>query len=229
MCLVRAHQRNIVSTTLSIFLGTAYQCNNAYKSSGSRPSLTCTDPSQNKETCSCTCTHDIVFDQPILFHGQAGNASNTDCDCEDVKEECSKRQKECDANIATQQSLLKREQQSTADLQKESELLKQEPDIFTKLQDWRKKPYVHLGCYINSADRILSDRVFYNQAAMTLDLCESYCDTYEYYGLQVGGECYCGQTLKPSSNSTECNYKCVGDKSKTCGGNWKMEVNQKKE
>ena len=192
--------------------------------------MTCTDPTLNKDKCSCTCTNDLFFELPLPPHGQArpGSCPSSD-DCQEAKDECLKREQELTTDIATQQGLLKREQDSTADLQKQLELLKQEPDFMTKLTEWRKKPYVDTGCYINNAKQIVSER-HYNQVTMSSGWCWRYCDAYKSYGVQDSTQCFCGLSWSHEPvkvNDSECKLKCSGNDLQTCGGKTRMRVFKK--
>jgi len=56
--------------------------------------------------------------------------------------------------------------------------------------------------------------------------CNLHCQGFEYFGLEAGGECYCGNTFdylikEPES---ECTKVCPGDKSKRCGGDWRLNI-----
>ena len=49
-----------------------------------------------------------------------------------------------------------------------------------------------------------------------------------YFGLQNGNECHCGNDSSkflPTYHS-QCNQRCVGDKSQFCGGSWRLNVYQ---
>ncbi|KAH7346612.1 hypothetical protein BKA65DRAFT_281280 [Rhexocercosporidium sp. MPI-PUGE-AT-0058] len=56
---------------------------------------------------------------------------------------------------------------------------------------------------------------------MTLELCASKCAGTTYFGVEYGGECYCGNTLDTTSvltpNQLECSFTCPGDQFEYCG------------
>jgi hypothetical protein len=56
---------------------------------------------------------------------------------------------------------------------------------------------------------------------MTLEMCASSCSAFTYWGVEYGGECYCGNTLDATSvlaaNQEECSFTCPGDQYEYCG------------
>ena len=53
---------------------------------------------------------------------------------------------------------------------------------------------------------------------------------YDYYGLQNGNECHCGNSIFgviPTYQS-QCNRPCTGDRSQYCGGSWRLKIFQTK-
>ena len=62
---------------------------------------------------------------------------------------------------------------------------------------------------------------------MTLASCANICSDYEFFGVQGGNECYCGNDdskFLPTPISEECNRPCSGDSSQICGSSWRMNV-----
>ena len=48
-----------------------------------------------------------------------------------------------------------------------------------------------------------------------------------YFGLQAGWECHCGENEPPSNRITDdgdCNVPCVADPENICGGHWRMNI-----
>lgn len=46
-------------------------------------------------------------------------------------------------------------------------------------------------------------------------------------GVESGGECYCGRSIRSGASSaplTDCNNPCRGRENETCGGNWRLET-----
>jgi hypothetical protein len=57
---------------------------------------------------------------------------------------------------------------------------------------------------------------------MTLELCDALCTGFEYFAVQSGQFCNCGQLYGTQGNTSQeswCNQRCFGNKSQTCGGN----------
>ncbi|KAI1652615.1 WSC-domain-containing protein [Daldinia decipiens] len=88
----------------------------------------------------------------------------------------------------------------------------------------------YLGCYTDSASdgRTLA-KDFYYSDSMTVDSCASYCQSKNYalFGVEYGGECYCGNSPKDSATvSTEegCSIACKGNSTQICGGSSRVSV-----
>jgi len=60
---------------------------------------------------------------------------------------------------------------------------------------------------------------------MTVESCSSFCSNFQYFGLEYGGECYCGNTL-PSEEAaaTDCNMVCDGNANELCGAGWRLST-----
>ncbi|PFH59316.1 hypothetical protein XA68_12517 [Ophiocordyceps unilateralis] len=74
--------------------------------------------------------------------------------------------------------------------------------------------------------RALSGTTFTNDT-MTLDKCMEFCSKYNYWGTEYGRECYCGNSLSPSSNTaplSDCNMPCGGNGSEYCGAGDRLEL-----
>lgn len=62
---------------------------------------------------------------------------------------------------------------------------------------------------------------------VTVENCKEFCSYYNfaYAGVENGNECFCGQTLPTKSIPvSECDKKCKGDNTQTCGGGWAINV-----
>ncbi|KAF2816733.1 WSC domain-containing protein 2, partial [Mytilinidion resinicola] len=77
------------------------------------------------------------------------------------------------------------------------------------------------GCYTDSsASRAYSAAVFYDNN-LTVEKCALDCSKFQYFGVEFGGECYCGNSRDPSSTRagiSECNVACSGNTDEYCGG-----------
>ncbi|XP_014551118.1 hypothetical protein COCVIDRAFT_113710, partial [Bipolaris victoriae FI3] len=70
--------------------GDSYQCENRMK-----PSVTCTDPALNNDTCSCTCTNGIIFNQPVTSPSQNNGGNDASLDtCQAEKDQYMERERE---------------------------------------------------------------------------------------------------------------------------------------
>ena len=61
--------------------------------------------------------------------------------------------------------------------------------LYVSFEDLASSGYIYLGCYIDTSDRALPD---YYSNGHSIDSCYQSCSHYLYFGLQNGGECWCG-------------------------------------
>merc|ERR1711939_951452 len=85
--------------------------------------------------------------------------------------------------------------------------------------------YVRQGCYTEgNGVRALSGAQYVDYVGMTLENCAATA----YFGVEYGGECYCGQTLDvtsvPATNQLDCSFICPGDASEYCGAGNRLEL-----
>ena len=61
---------------------------------------------------------------------------------------------------------------------------------------------------------------------MTIETCRDFCQTYEYYGVENGYDCFCGNShaLLHKVKDQECNVPCPGDRGEFCGGFRRMQI-----
>jgi hypothetical protein len=64
---------------------------------------------------------------------------------------------------------------------------------------------------------------FYN---MSHEVCNGICQGYTYFGIESGGECYCGADVpsQGTADPTACSMPCTGDSAETCGGKQAVDV-----
>lgn len=67
------------------------------------------------------------------------------------------------------------------------------------------------------------------KGSLTPEKCVTHCKTlgFSYAGLQHSFECFCSHerpSFKVSADISDCNAKCDGNKSKICGGGWRLSV-----
>lgn len=62
---------------------------------------------------------------------------------------------------------------------------------------------------------------------MTVESCASFCSDWPYFGIEYGGQCYCGQDLpSESAPETDCNMACDGNSAELCGAGWRLSTYQ---
>ncbi|KAK4153506.1 WSC domain-containing protein [Chaetomidium leptoderma] len=83
----------------------------------------------------------------------------------------------------------------------------------------------YYGCYTEIPARALTGSSVIDYTTMTLADCETHCTDLEFdiWGLEYGGECYCGNALAQGSFpafATDCTMPCPGDETlaTVCGG-----------
>lgn len=62
---------------------------------------------------------------------------------------------------------------------------------------------------------------------MTLEMCETSCLGYTYWGTEYGRECYCGNFFNTGSvpaAATDCSFPCAGNANETCGAGNRLSV-----
>ena len=80
--------------------------------------------------------------------------------------------------------------------------------------------FSYLACYTEaSTGRALNARTITTQD-MTIERCAGNCTSYQYFGVEYGNECYCGNTLGVGSVKaleSDCSMTCPGNSSEICG------------
>ncbi|TVY18408.1 WSC domain-containing protein, partial [Lachnellula arida] len=88
--------------------------------------------------------------------------------------------------------------------------------------------YSFQGCYTEGTGvRALVGTSFYNYTAMTLEMCSSNCAGFTYWGVEYGGECYCGNSLDVTSTLAaigDCSFTCPGSDAEYCGAGNRLEL-----
>jgi hypothetical protein len=65
---------------------------------------------------------------------------------------------------------------------------------------------------------------------LTVDRCATFCSSFPIFGVEYGRECYCGSVLAAGSvraPDTDCNFKCTGSSTQTCGAGNRLNVYMK--
>lgn len=81
-------------------------------------------------------------------------------------------------------------------------------------------------CAIDYNDaRVLSDNTEANDA-MTVEMCAAFCDSYSYFGVEYGKECYCGNSFSgsPAAQEGDCSFLCPGNSTEFCGAGNRINV-----
>jgi hypothetical protein len=92
----------------------------------------------------------------------------------------------------------------------------------------RAAAFTRSGCYTDTdaGNRALSGD-FKGDDTMTVEMCAEYCSAYQFFGIEYGRECYCGNERNANSVSapdTDCNFACPGDATETCGAGSRLEI-----
>ncbi|KAL1837323.1 hypothetical protein VTJ49DRAFT_3994 [Mycothermus thermophilus] len=87
--------------------------------------------------------------------------------------------------------------------------------------------YVFVSCWTEgSGVRALSEAAFaYDE--MTLESCMNNCTGFNYWATEYGRECFCGNSLHPSSSEAplaDCNMPCAGDPFEYCGAGNRLQL-----
>ncbi|KAL2131096.1 hypothetical protein VTI74DRAFT_5570 [Chaetomium olivicolor] len=87
----------------------------------------------------------------------------------------------------------------------------------------------HYGCYTEIPARALTGSSLIDYTTMTIAQCETHCTGlgFALWGLEYGGECYCGNALAQGSFpafSTDCTMPCAGDATAICGGSNRLSL-----
>ncbi|GIL87750.1 hypothetical protein Vretimale_13087 [Volvox reticuliferus] len=86
-----------------------------------------------------------------------------------------------------------------------------------------------IGCFQDRDDwRVLQD-MYDMSDNMTIDLCREIALTqgYIYFGVEAGTQCFGGNDLSRAhinGRSAYCDWRCAGDDSQICGGDWAISI-----
>lgn len=85
-----------------------------------------------------------------------------------------------------------------------------------------------MGCYVDTTNpRALSGAVYYDSAKMTIEECSTSCSRFQYFGVEYGYECYCGNTIDTSSvpaTTSDCSFACPGNAQEKCGAGNRLNL-----
>jgi hypothetical protein len=103
--------------------------------------------------------------------------------------------------------------------------------IWTRQGVTAQGPASYLGCFRDQGDpsgtagRDLAGAVV-NNAGVTTETCLQFCQQrgFTYAGTQYSSWCFCGNSYGRSGIANNCDMKCSGNASQTCGGAWANSV-----
>lgn len=87
-----------------------------------------------------------------------------------------------------------------------------------------------MGCYSDSRSSRALQAAYQSSSSNTIESCQQWCygQNYNLAGVEYGSECYCGNSIAPSSqslSSSSCQMSCAGNSGEQCGGsNWAISV-----
>ncbi|GIL87751.1 hypothetical protein Vretimale_13082 [Volvox reticuliferus] len=92
-------------------------------------------------------------------------------------------------------------------------------------------PRITPGCYVGCFADMANNRTLANLVAesdeMTIDSCRkaARAQGYAYFGVEAGRQCFVGNEIAPPrTDPVTCDYRCAGDASQICGGDWAISV-----
>jgi hypothetical protein len=78
------------------------------------------------------------------------------------------------------------------------------------------------GTCVSDMRSTYSGHSYAGHQAMSPELCNGMCNGFAFFGLQGGGECYCGNdygNMGGRAADSECSMRCTGNPGAMCG-NW---------
>ncbi|EUC43151.1 hypothetical protein COCMIDRAFT_38882 [Bipolaris oryzae ATCC 44560] len=134
----------------------------------------------------------------------------------------------CKAQLSSKEiEITQCKQKSVNDLNAANSSCKAKEDALnTKFSNYQKNNYRYIGCYEDNNSRVLAQHSKHD-TKMTPQMCASICQNYTYFGVEIGSECYCGNTIKSGYKKVDggaCSSKCQGDAGQICGGGWRASI-----
>ena len=80
--------------------------------------------------------------------------------------------------------------------------------------------YAFDGCYTEGYNVRALSSASTSSSAMDVELCESFCNGYTYFGVEYASECYCGMSLGNGTTlvaNSDCDMVCAGNMAELCG------------
>ncbi|KAI7197906.1 hypothetical protein KC316_g1756 [Hortaea werneckii] len=92
--------------------------------------------------------------------------------------------------------------------------------------------FEYLACYNDSVTNwTLQGAYLFGTSLqnLTLERCATFCDDFQYFGVEYAQECYCGSQLLNNAiqqDPSSCSAPCAGDETQNCGGYNRISVYQ---
>ena len=83
------------------------------------------------------------------------------------------------------------------------------------------------GCWTEAINARALTGAASASGSMTNEVCATSCAKYQYFGTEYASECYCGNALDSTANSTaaaECNMPCSGNAGEFCGAGNRLSL-----
>lgn len=83
------------------------------------------------------------------------------------------------------------------------------------------------GCQTEATTGRALSSVSYAADTMTLESCASFCDGFDYFGVEYARECYCGNTFGAGSVNappSDCSMTCAANSNEYCGAGNRLSV-----
>lgn len=86
--------------------------------------------------------------------------------------------------------------------------------------------YNYTGCFNDDVNQRVLTASFSQSDSLTYAACADTCKAYEYFGVEYGSQCFCGTLPSdtPDAPDSDCNIRCTGNSSQTCGGASRLTV-----
>jgi len=75
-----------------------------------------------------------------------------------------------------------------------------------------------VGCYSDNQNQLRDLVIGSSSSTMSIELCAQLCVGYQYFGVQFGDQCFCGNIYGTQGASNNCSMKCQSNATEICGG-----------
>ncbi|KAI9894440.1 MAG: hypothetical protein M1814_003198 [Vezdaea aestivalis] len=87
--------------------------------------------------------------------------------------------------------------------------------------------YAYEGCFTDMGNPRALSGASSSNANMNIDLCATSCSKFQFFGVEYGKECYCGNTRDASSTQapdSDCSFNCPGNAQQKCGAGSRLST-----